>query len=52
MADEFWRALRSRHPGLREALVADARITAGYRGERHEFRSRLDVAAQMCGSRG
>jgi len=41
------RALRARHPGLREALVADARITAAYRGERHEFRSRLDVALQM-----
>jgi len=43
----FLRALRARHPGLREALVADARITAAYRGERHEFRSRLDVALQM-----
>lgn len=47
VSDEFWRALRARHPGLREALVADARLTAGYRGERSEFRSRLDVAAQM-----
>jgi len=47
VSDEYWRALRSRHPGLREALVADARLTAGYRGERHEFRSRLDVAVQM-----
>lgn len=47
MSDEFWRALRSRHPGLREALVADARLTAGYRGERHDFRSRIDVAVQI-----
>ena len=47
MSDEYWRALRSRHPGLREALVADARLTAGYRGERSDFHSRLDVAAQM-----
>ncbi len=47
VSDEFWRALRARHPGLREALVADARLTAGYRGERSEFRSRLDVAVQM-----
>jgi serine O-acetyltransferase len=44
---EFWRALRARHPRLREALVADARITAAHRGERHEFRSRLDVAVQL-----
>jgi serine O-acetyltransferase len=43
----FWRAIRSRHPRLREALLEDARITARYRGERHEFRSRLDAAAQM-----
>ena len=47
MSDEYWRALRSRHPGLREALVADARLTAGYRGERHDFHSRLDVAVQI-----
>src|SRR4051794_36797085 len=45
--DELWRALRSRHPGLREALIADARITALHRGERHAFRSRLDAAAQI-----
>ena len=47
MSDEYWRALRSRHPGLREALVADARLTAGYRGERTDFHSRLDVAVQV-----
>ena len=44
--DEFWKALRSRHPRLREALAADARLTAHYRGERDEFRSRLDLALQ------
>jgi serine O-acetyltransferase len=43
----FWRELRARHPPLREALLADARTTAHYRGERHEFRSGLDAAAQM-----
>ncbi len=43
----FWRELRSRHPGLREALAADARLTAVFRGERHEFTSRLDAAVQM-----
>jgi serine O-acetyltransferase len=45
---EFWRALRARHPGLREALTADARVTALHRGERYEFRSRLDAAAQIA----
>jgi serine O-acetyltransferase len=47
VSDEYWRALRSRHPGLREALVADARLTAGYRGERSDFHSRRDVAVQL-----
>ncbi len=42
-----WRAIRARHPRLREALPADARVTALYRGERHEFRSRLDTVAQI-----
>jgi len=45
---EFRRALAARHPGLREALTADARVTALHRGERHEFRSRLDAAAQIA----
>jgi serine O-acetyltransferase len=44
---EFWRALQARHPHLREAVIADARLTAAYRGERAEFRSRLDVAVQI-----
>jgi serine O-acetyltransferase len=45
---QFWRALRARHPGLREALVGDARVTAHYRGERHEFRGGLDTAIQIA----
>jgi serine O-acetyltransferase len=44
---ELWRAIRARHPRFREAVAADARITAHYRGERHEFTSRLDLAAQV-----
>ena len=44
----FWSALRARHPRLREALAADARLTAQYRGERHEFRSRVDLAMQCA----
>jgi serine O-acetyltransferase len=39
--------IRSRHPRLREALSADARVTALHRGERHEFRSKADVALQI-----
>ncbi len=44
----FLDALRARHPGLREAVLADARVTAHHRGERHEFRSRLDAVAQIA----
>ena len=44
---DIHRAIRARHPRLRDALVADAKVTALYRGERHEFRSRADAAAQM-----
>jgi serine O-acetyltransferase len=48
-ADPGWlmREIRSRHPRLREALAADARVTALHRGERHEFHSPLDVALQI-----
>ena len=43
----FMRAIRDRFPGFREAVRADARANAYYRGERYEFRSRLDFVAQM-----
>jgi serine O-acetyltransferase len=39
--------IRSRHPGLREAVVADARITAQHRFERHEFHGGLDTVVQV-----
>jgi serine O-acetyltransferase len=39
-------AVRSRHPRFADAVVADARVTALYRGERHAFRSSADAAAQ------
>jgi serine O-acetyltransferase len=45
--NEFWVALRARHPPLRLALREDARVTAIHRGERHEFRSRADTAIQI-----
>ena len=44
---EFRAQIRSRHPALREALLEDARVTAAHRGERFEFRSRLDTALQI-----
>jgi serine O-acetyltransferase len=43
----FTAALRARHPGFWEALQEDARVTAGYRGERDSFRSGWDAARQM-----
>jgi serine O-acetyltransferase len=42
----FLRALAERHPPFFEALIADARITARMRGERHDFRSRGDALLQ------
>jgi serine O-acetyltransferase len=38
--------VRARHPSFREAVMADARVTARYRGERSEFGSGLDAIAQ------
>jgi serine O-acetyltransferase len=46
MADSM-AGIRSRHPGLREAVVADARITAQHRFERHEFHGTLDTLFQV-----
>jgi serine O-acetyltransferase len=43
----FWAALRARHPRFWEALNEDARMTALHRGERHEFRSRVDTIGQI-----
>jgi serine O-acetyltransferase len=45
--EEFWRSLRARHPGLRAAVTEDARVTAAFRGERHEFTSPLDAVVQI-----
>jgi serine O-acetyltransferase len=46
--EQFWRALRARHPRVREAVLADARVTALHRGERSEFRSGLDAVVQIA----
>ena len=48
MSDEFRRTLRARHPKLLEAILADAEITARLRGERSDFRSRLDAVLQAA----
>ena len=44
---EGWRAIRAQHPRFRQAVLADARITARHRGERHHFHSRRDAAVQI-----
>jgi serine O-acetyltransferase len=46
MADPM-EGIRARHPGLREAIVADARITAQHRFERSEFHGPLDTLIQV-----
>jgi serine O-acetyltransferase len=38
---------RARHPPFARAVLADAKVTAGFRGERHEFHSRLDATLQI-----
>jgi len=44
--DRLRAEIRSKHPKFFEALVADAKITASYRGERAEFRGRRDALGQ------
>lgn len=41
------RDIRSNFPGFRAAVLADAQVTARFRGERADFRSRLDAAVQV-----
>jgi serine O-acetyltransferase len=38
--------VRAKHPRFVDALIADAKVSASYRGERSEFRSRADAVAQ------
>jgi serine O-acetyltransferase len=44
---ELRRRIRAGHPRLAEALFADAIVALRHRGERHQFRSPLDAAAQL-----
>ena len=41
------RDIRARHPRFGQALLADAAVTAQYRGERHEFTSKADAVLQI-----
>ena len=43
----FWHARRARHPGLRAAVAADARVTAAFRGEPAEG-SALRLALRLA----
>jgi len=40
------RAIRAQHPPFVHAVLEDAKVTASYRAERFEFRSRADAVAQ------
>jgi len=46
-ASEIMKQVRARHPKLADAIAADARTTAAYRGERFTFRSRADLLVQI-----
>jgi serine O-acetyltransferase len=43
----FMDEVRARHPPLRAAIVADARVTAAYRGEPQDFGSAAATALQV-----
>jgi serine O-acetyltransferase len=45
--EALWLGIRARHPRLRHAVAEDARVTALFRGERHEFGSGLGLAVQV-----
>jgi serine O-acetyltransferase len=45
--DALHAQIRASHPHLRDALVADARVTLFHRGEGRELSSRLGVAVQI-----
>jgi serine O-acetyltransferase len=40
------REIRAQHPRFLDAVLEDAKVTASYRAERHEFRSRVDAIGQ------
>lgn len=44
---EVWAAIHAKHPHFVEAVMADAKVTAAYRGERNQFRSKVDAVGQI-----
>jgi serine O-acetyltransferase len=46
-ARALMREIRRKHPRLRDAIVADARVAAVNRAERSEFRSKVDTLGQI-----
>jgi serine O-acetyltransferase len=47
LANRLMRDIRARHPGLRNALVADARVALLHRGERSELEPGADTVIQI-----
>src|SRR3954471_19957365 len=47
LANAMMDEVRSRHPGLRKALVADARVALLHRGERFELQPGADTIIQI-----
>ena len=47
LANAMMREVQERHPGLRHALVADARVALLHRGERFELRPGADTVIQI-----
>jgi serine O-acetyltransferase len=43
----FMRGIAARHPRFREAVIADARLTANFRGEPADFESPLETVLQV-----
>src|SRR6266480_1174245 len=46
-AHDLMREIRSRHPGLSEAVLADIKVTMVHRGEFREINSRTDAILQL-----
>jgi serine O-acetyltransferase len=45
--EQLMRSIRARFPPFGRAVIEDARVTAGYRGERSEFRGTPDAVVQI-----
>jgi serine O-acetyltransferase len=47
LADQMMREVRSRHPRLRDAIVADTRVALTHRGERFDLQPGADTMIQI-----